>query len=62
MLTSNSANTANSTHPQIFMKRPSVNFKRQNTYNASHYSILYILYYSLNILYYTMMDYKYVLL
>ena len=50
--TSNSAKTDNSTHPQIFMKTTSFNFKNLNTHNASHY---YILYFELYILYYTIL-------
>ena len=50
--TSNSAKTDNSTQPQIFMKATTVNFKKFNTHNASHY---YILYFKLYILYYTIL-------
>ena len=50
-MTSKSANTANSTHPQIFMKRPSVNLK-----NGTHImllTILYYTYYTIHYIYYT---------
>ena len=54
-LTPNSANTANTTHPHIFIKRTSIDFETSNKHNASNYIILYLLYFTLYILYYTML-------